>query len=689
MPSLAEINLGPQERFLLAYDRSATTVTCWRWNQGSWQHHPELERAMPPIYDWVRVADWNGDGKPDIFTQSEAVQTGMAVYTYVAQAGAAPQWQLATDTIHYNAGALRRQLLHNPADIPAIDDFDGDGDADILYAPFGGLTFSLLKNMAVEEGRPRYLELTACAGNVASTVTCGSYNQATCRAGVAGPMDVPAAPLHLGAALTYADLDGDGQRDMVHGDIGCYNAYYFRNLGTTMAPSFAATPTSQPSAFSHPLYKISFPGLYQVDTDQDGQQDWLLTSTEANYIEHPVDTRNSVTRFRRVGASWQFQEDNWLQNQMLDLGVNATPCFADIDADGDLDLLVGYLGQRVQPGEYFASVALFRNVGSPQQASFVLEQEDYLGLSSLQLINFRPAWGDVTQDGVPDLVLVASRFSNGQGLLLVVPNRAPVGQPAQLDFPARFSVAVNGLLAESPAIVDADGDGDNDILIGRFNGTLLLLQNRGTAGTFAYTAVPDAGRINSSGSFFATKLATADLDRDGLPDLVLADQAGKLFWYPDLRSWILSQAPAAQQLWHQKPGETTRQPLGNMSTAASPALADLDGDQFPDLLVGSTAGGLRLLRNVTSLVFAPKPWTVTATWTLSPNPTSSQVMVSTLAPLIDATTLPQPRMYTSLGQELPLTVTRNGAGYLLEVSELASGLYFVQWLGQRRRLIKQ
>jgi hypothetical protein len=150
----------------------------------------------------------------------------------------------------------------------------------------------------------------------------------------------------------------------------------------------------------------------------------------------------------------------------VDIGQNSTPAFADLDGDGDLDLIVG---------EAAGTVNFFRNTGTPQQPRFVLEAENVGGLDAGA--RSAPTLHDVTGDGIPDLV-VGTR----QDGVRVYRHTGTAETVIFVDDGA-FPVAGTVPLLAAPAFADLDGDGDADFLMGGLGGGLFFYRNEavGTA----------------------------------------------------------------------------------------------------------------------------------------------------------------------------------------------------------------
>ncbi len=147
-------------------------------------------------------------------------------------------------------------------------------------------------------------------------------------------------------------------------------------------------------------------------------------------------------------------------------------------------------------------------------------------------------------------------------------------------------------LAASPFLVDWDGDGDLDLLVGNIAGRVVLIENEGTpkAPAFGRKRYVEAGGAAIEVSADAGP-HVADWDGDGVWDLLVGAEDGAVRWYrnegtiqaPKLGAGVIL-VPALEHHGGVEAGEPKRPGM-----RAKVCVADWNGDGRTDLLVGDFA----------------------------------------------------------------------------------------------------
>ncbi|GAB3563735.1 hypothetical protein GCM10027578_07970 [Spirosoma luteolum] len=677
----ASLRLNADERpDLLVYDRTtrkASTFVAIDNPTGTgiaWQYAPEYEKLLPPLAGWVFAVDYDADGRNDLFT---LVDGNVGVYHNDSQ-GNSPAFSLTTRSLMTQGFSGRQPVYVSPADLPAILDFDDDGDIDLLtFDPTGNL-IAYQQNMSVERtGRKGGLDfkrpdcyywggfLKEFCNDFTFNINCdGSVGQsATPRKRPTGA----ARPLHSGNTLTILDTDGDGRKDMLFGAVSCPGVARLRNVATNdSAARFTSFDTLYPAR--NPILFPAFAGTSLVDADGDGVRDLMASPFVDQNDNNAYNFRASGLFYKNIGTNqkpdFQYRQADFLQSDMIDLGENAAPALADLDGDGDADLLVGY-GGAINGKTYRAGLWQFENKGTLQNPAFSLVSTDYLGLGQAQtLVNVVPSFADLDGNGSLDL-LVTAASAGGAVEIRVFLNGGVRGAPAQYNAaaPLRWPTPDLMQLGERLTVTDVDRDGKPDVLIGKNDGTIHYFRNTGTGASPVFVLQSqNFGNLPPDQTYSrARSLALADLNGDQKTELVTAASNGqvRIYSFPD----------------------QPNQPLALLDTLAGltlpgtllvGTLADLDGDQLPDLLLGSRAGGLRYLRNTsTRVVVTAVPETYSGPWTF-PNPTDRYLTVR--APYDG-----QVELISLSGQVLqPAQAVKADTEQTLDLEGLADGTYLLR-----------
>ncbi len=513
---------------LLLFDRTSYKVTPFLAKNKKYTFAPEYINSFPPIEAWVVLADYNCDGKKDIFTHNNF---GVTVYQNISE-GNNLKFSLVGIPETKGFSGSQIPLKVDITDVPAITDVDNDGDLDLLtfLTPNIGGTVEFNKNMSMELfgtcDSLIFEKATARWGGFEEAGTCKTYS-----------FDSQGRLEHAGSSILAIDFDADLDKDLLIGEISCTNLVQMTNEGTLEEAVFQSAAFSYPT--QNPINLQIFPAAFYEDINFDGKRD-LLVSPNIDFNEgFLTDFRNSSILYLNNNEDnspdFQFTQNDFLQEEMLDFGEGALPTLADTDNDGDPDLYVGSTGYLQADGSFKAQVAYFENVGSLNLPQFILKDDDFLNLSQLNRIEIRPQWVDINKDGNLDFYF-SSRENRGVTELNYILNNNN-----NFNLNTIEKIPLEGIRPlEKPVLFDFDSDGDLDVLLGKLNGALELHENDGN-NIFVKTNNALGGITNN---FFAQQLCPtlADINGDNKIDLITGSRRGTLNAYlavqeQDVENW--------------------------------------------------------------------------------------------------------------------------------------------------------
>ncbi len=425
--------------------------------------------------------------------------------------------------------------------------------------------------------------------------------------------------------ISVSDIDGNGKVDIVItcGNSGTVSVY--RNVSSLGSISTASISP-----------KVDFPGsqprgIAIGDIDGDGKPDLVVTNSASN----------TISIFRNTSTSGSISTGSFATRVELTTGVNPYGVsIGDIDGDGKPDIAITNFGDN--------SVSVFRNISVPGTitASSFLPKVDYLtGLSPIDV-----ALGDMDGDGKSDMIVTNSASSS----VSVFWNASTSGtiNTGSFSFRNDFPVGTNPYKL---AIGDIDGDGKPDLAVTNTgSNTVSLFRNISISGTFTPSSF--ATRVDLPTGSNPRGISFSDLDGDGKPDLIIANQF--VANISVFRNISTSGSISAGSFESRIDFNTGGNPYGVTA-------GDVDGDGKPDLVVtNNSANTISVLRNTIPNSIPPSAPTIGTI-------TQTNCTVSTGSVVLGG--LPASGSWTITGS--PGNITSTGSGTSATISALASGTY--------------
>lgn len=475
------------EEDLFIFDRSANQIRVFlrRFDdQGvpfyKYEHNARTRFPSDARYR-AALVDYNGDGKPDLFTYGIG---GVKVFKNIGNATDGLQWELASNLLRTDYLGSNTNLYVSSIDIPAIVDVDNDGDMDILTFHLGGQRVEYHKNMSMENyGVPdslNFVLMNECWGQFIEDESNNSVTLYATSGPCGGGSSVPDPQKnlrHAGSCLLGIDLNDDNVLDLVLGDVSHNNLTALINSGTAPnqnSPMESADPNFPSN--TTPVNMSVFPCGYYLDVDHDGIKDLVVGTNAAGVAQN----KSSISYYKNLGTNtspnFSYVQNDFLQEEMIENGRGSIPVLVDLNGDGLKDLLVAtnYRYKSVLDKE--TRIMSFYNTGSNLVPVFSFVSDDWMNFST-----------------------------SGLGLRVV------------------------------PTFGDLDGDGDLDMIVGTETGHVHYYENTGGAGPMNFSTPPvlqmqdDQGSIINVSSFSTPSLF--DLNNDGLLDLVIGSRMGGMFYY--------------------------------------------------------------------------------------------------------------------------------------------------------------
>ena len=264
--------------------------------------------------------------------------------------------------------------------------------------------------------------------------------------------------------------------------------------------------------------------------------------------------------------------------QSIHLEGHSAPRFHDWDLDQDLDVLVGGGDGRLW---------LFRNQGTPKKPLFQAQEPIQAG--------DRDRWGNsftglvlanLVGTELPDLIVCHSGSQ-----LTIHENIGTAGNPKFAE--SAVTIQVQDQCQGRFDLADWDGDGAADLVTGSFGGRVEWHRNRKNERGPKFDAGEPFADLSVA---YNSHPRIVDFNQDGRLDLLLGVNWGTVSLYLNSGNVRAPSLNGSRQLqWSDGSDLSIRELNGDDST---PEVADLDGDGVLDLISGGRNGRLFFMRGI-------------------------------------------------------------------------------------------
>lgn len=594
-PRFANLDLnldGDQDLLVYDYedDRLLTFIGNGNTNAPEYLYSPEYEVYLPPFDGWIMALDFNGDDKVDLFSANEI--GGVLVYKNVSTDTELKFELYNGDLKHYDSD-LRyfTPLFASPADVPVVDDIDGDGDLDVLSFDPLGSSIAFYKNHSMEAYGHRdsfnFIVTTYCWGRFEEANTTN---------------DIVFAPKcflfkkkkHAGSNMATIDMDGDGDKDLLLSDVAYRSILQLENGWNPQKKShprdtMIAVVKNFP-ANSKAVDVDLFPTINLVDVNFDGVKDMICAPTEHEFNFVPQNTWYYKNNGRNDKPDFEYVTDRFIQSKTIETGEYSYPALHDVDGDGDFDLFVAsptpYVDSKYDEAYY--RIFMYENVGDSSSPAFELRDEDYLNLTSLKQAHFSPSFGDADNDGTVDLLLATDK-----GKIFFYSNANTPDKPSSFSQASVKFMDIKYPRQISACVADVNEDGMNDLVIGQVGGSLSYYEWDNNS---LKLISDDWGGVDVGlpGSGFAIPQIT-DFDGDGNLDLLVSDNLGYLHFYNNFDYTSSAFVRTKETLYNSLDQRLYNKKYGLFLSVAA---VDLNADTLVDLVMGNKRGGVMYLQGI-------------------------------------------------------------------------------------------
>ncbi|MCP3932605.1 MAG: T9SS type A sorting domain-containing protein [Bacteroidetes bacterium] len=604
-PQFSEVDLNDDNlQDLYIFDRTGnvhlTFVNEGVEGESSYLYAPEYAANFPKVNNWVLLRDYNGDGVQDIFSHSSFPGIdGVKVYRGFFENGKInfEEFSFPDDlniVFFPLSTGFRLPLYVSTIDYPAVDDIDQDGDLDILTFSSGGGFVEFYKNISVESGYGLdsliYRLSERCWGGFFESGNGKTVDLAEtpgdCWDGEENEPGI--SDRHAGSTLLTLDMDNDSDKEIIMGDVSFNNFTYLLNGGSIELAWMIEQDTAFPY-YDIPLDIPVFPVGFSLDLNNDGKRDLIAAPNH----KYDSEDKEVAWYYKNTGTDeipiYEFQEKDFFVEEMVDLGSASCPAFVDYNADGLLDIVVGAFSVKIPDGIRYPSLFLFENTGTKSEPKFELINEDYLNFSQFIQHNwsFSPCFGDMDNDGDMDL-LVGEEF----GSLFYAENVGGEGNPLEFETIDSQFMGISVGSVSVPQMVDVNRDGLPDLLVGERNGNLNYFPNIGTMEEPDFHSNHEEAPNNPFFGYVDTRIpgyitgysSPALLEINDEYVLFSGSETGNIFEYSDIDNNL-------ENAFFESDTDFGLIRVGERS---HPRFADLNDDGKLEVITGNMRGGLNI-----------------------------------------------------------------------------------------------
>jgi len=670
---------------------------------GQYIYAPDYETLFPPLQYWALLVDYNHDGKPDIFTFSSSPSTfqeGMDVYENISDQNGLKFKKVTQNLLRFTDNSNNHYpIFASTSDIPIITDIDGDGDIDIIAFDQAQLGAFWYKNNAAELGyNPDSLIFTN------PTMCWGKFSQTTALPPIrlqygCGKM----VEAHGSSSLLAIDLDNDGDKDLLYGNIYVNGLEQLTNgrirNGLAQLKNDTMTSFSPAIIGSGNIISLgSYPCPFSIEATGDSLDDVVVAP--GDYTNDPQEHKTWL--YKNTGTAqgnhFQFVTDNFLQGSMVDEGEHSAPAFFDYNHDGLMDLIIA---GRANPsnGYEYDHLSLYKNIGTPNEAVFEKVDNDFVSVEKYRLAYTAPAFGDIDGDGRPDMLL-----GRQDGKVMFFKNISDSGGTLQMKLVSSDLQGITTGSYSAPCLAHISSDTLFDLVLGCDSGNFIYYKNTGTKTSPVFTKITNNfGNVRTNvfywgnykydvnGNIIDSSLVMepdgrsapviTDIDHDGKLDMVSGSKFGEMFFWFDITDSLKTRGTFARTdtvfynaVKHAKEDKY----LGYYTM---PATADLNNDQFPELLVGNYMGGTMFYgsKQVLPVIYKniiKSPAGHALVFDVYPNPAHQSINLVFADKGEKSFRL---GIVNLLGKKIyAADLSAGKPAITLDISHLASGVYFIQ-----------